>query len=228
MSRSLDCAICIKLLYDPVTLPCGHNFCMVCVDQLKDHVCPLCRADFSKTKQFGVNRLIKEVLQSKRFRNEYEERRVEMERYILVSKKKIEYIRSKRFMSLIDQINNYLKKRKKAYITIEDLIDHLKLYPGNDLLNNFEDEIMAIMNYTVNTFVYGNIIFYTNVDSNYITDMLILLISRSNNMNDNLIYEWIARTIPEYKKISSESSYDRFIEANTDVEFLPRHKNDSK
>ncbi|KAA8498471.1 LON peptidase N-terminal domain and RING finger protein 1 [Porphyridium purpureum] len=46
--QELDCQVCLSLLFDPVTLPCGHSFCRVCVLRASDHVhgCPLCRAPF--------------------------------------------------------------------------------------------------------------------------------------------------------------------------------------
>lgn len=46
--RALDefeCVLCIKLLYDPVTTPCGHTFCRQCLIRSLDHnnKCPFCR-----------------------------------------------------------------------------------------------------------------------------------------------------------------------------------------
>jgi len=56
---SLECCICLSHLVDPVTLPCGDNFCM---EHIKQHFerkndCPLCRRKFpSDTKRnFNVN-----------------------------------------------------------------------------------------------------------------------------------------------------------------------------
>ncbi|KAM9337963.1 tripartite motif-containing protein 16-like [Symphorus nematophorus] len=51
--EKLCCSICLDLLKDPVTIPCGHSYCMNCIkcywkeeDQKKIHSCPQCRQTF--------------------------------------------------------------------------------------------------------------------------------------------------------------------------------------
>lgn len=41
----LECSLCYRLLYNPVTTPCGHSFCMSCLERSLDHHdrCPLCK-----------------------------------------------------------------------------------------------------------------------------------------------------------------------------------------
>jgi len=43
----LECQVCVTLLYEPLTSPCGHTFCKRCLFRSLDHSnrCPLCRTE---------------------------------------------------------------------------------------------------------------------------------------------------------------------------------------
>ncbi|XP_078508735.1 zinc-binding protein A33-like [Lissotriton helveticus] len=50
LTEELTCSVCLELFRDPVILPCGHNFCRVCIDGSCEGEgscsCPICRAEF--------------------------------------------------------------------------------------------------------------------------------------------------------------------------------------
>ena len=62
-----SCSICLELFRDPVTIPCGHSFCMSCLTDYWDRQtvcsCPQCRAAFRPRPKLGRNNLLVEMLQ---------------------------------------------------------------------------------------------------------------------------------------------------------------------
>ncbi|XP_076000442.1 E3 ubiquitin-protein ligase TRIM21-like [Genypterus blacodes] len=59
------CSICLDVFNDPVTTPCGHNFCNTCISQYWSSkvqcVCPLCKEVFSERPELKVNTVISEI-----------------------------------------------------------------------------------------------------------------------------------------------------------------------
>lgn len=61
--RMFSCSICLEILKDPVTIPCGHNYCISCLGacwdgQEKDQSCPQCRESFSTKPALVKNTML--------------------------------------------------------------------------------------------------------------------------------------------------------------------------
>ncbi|KAI5607509.1 finTRIM family, member 14 [Silurus asotus] len=64
------CPVCLDLLKDPVTVPCGHSFCKVCIngcwdqeDQKSVYSCPQCRDTFTQRPVLRRNNMLTEVVE---------------------------------------------------------------------------------------------------------------------------------------------------------------------
>uniref|UniRef100_A0A672H7P4 E3 ubiquitin-protein ligase TRIM21-like n=1 Tax=Salarias fasciatus TaxID=181472 RepID=A0A672H7P4_SALFA len=68
------CSICLEVFTDPVSTPCGHNFCNQCITQHwnTNNICdcPLCKKQFRTRPELNVNTFISEIVSQ--FRREAE------------------------------------------------------------------------------------------------------------------------------------------------------------
>ncbi|XP_071188712.1 E3 ubiquitin-protein ligase TRIM39-like [Salvelinus alpinus] len=59
------CSICLDVFTEPVSSPCGHNFCKACITKYWDSnvlcQCPMCKNTFDKRPDLFVNTLISEM-----------------------------------------------------------------------------------------------------------------------------------------------------------------------
>ncbi|XP_036004553.1 E3 ubiquitin/ISG15 ligase TRIM25 isoform X2 [Fundulus heteroclitus] len=59
--QELTCSICLDLFTDPVSTPCGHNFCQACIGgywaSSSVCTCPLCKRQFDERPQLSINKV---------------------------------------------------------------------------------------------------------------------------------------------------------------------------
>uniref|UniRef100_A0A8C4XCL1 Tripartite motif-containing protein 16-like n=1 Tax=Erpetoichthys calabaricus TaxID=27687 RepID=A0A8C4XCL1_ERPCA len=66
LQDEFTCSVCLDTLTDPVTIPCGHNFCLKCLSNYWDRSqvcsCPQCRHTFTIRPELKRNNLLNEVI----------------------------------------------------------------------------------------------------------------------------------------------------------------------
>lgn len=66
-TNDLECSLCMRLFYEPVTTPCGHSFCKSCLERCLDHMpqCPLCKEslkEYLASRKYTVTKLLDTVI----------------------------------------------------------------------------------------------------------------------------------------------------------------------
>ncbi|XP_043073958.1 E3 ubiquitin-protein ligase TRIM39-like [Puntigrus tetrazona] len=62
----LQCCICLDVFIDPVSTPCGHNFCKTCLNKHWDNSqtcsCPYCKETFKERPDLKINTTLRELV----------------------------------------------------------------------------------------------------------------------------------------------------------------------
>ncbi|XP_061694887.1 tripartite motif-containing protein 16-like protein [Syngnathoides biaculeatus] len=65
------CSVCLEVLRDPVTIPCGHSYCLSCIEdywgrgnpQKAQYSCPQCRQEFKPRPLLNRNTVLGELVE---------------------------------------------------------------------------------------------------------------------------------------------------------------------
>lgn len=66
IGSDFDCGICLFLMAEPATIPCGHKFCLTCIEQVLIYksACPFCRAEISKNFKPTIDLKLQEIIEA--------------------------------------------------------------------------------------------------------------------------------------------------------------------
>ncbi|KAM4537411.1 E3 ubiquitin-protein ligase TRIM21 isoform 1-T3 [Odontesthes bonariensis] len=63
--EQFQCSICLDVFTNPSSTPCGHSYCMSCINRYWDGAkvcqCPLCKKTFQKRPDLQINRTLREI-----------------------------------------------------------------------------------------------------------------------------------------------------------------------
>uniref|UniRef100_A0A3B3HHM4 Si:dkey-46i9.6 n=1 Tax=Oryzias latipes TaxID=8090 RepID=A0A3B3HHM4_ORYLA len=63
--EQVHCSICLDVFTNPVSIPCGHNFCQNCIlgywKTSPLYQCPMCKKSFYKRPDISVNTVLREI-----------------------------------------------------------------------------------------------------------------------------------------------------------------------
>ncbi|XP_041708565.2 E3 ubiquitin-protein ligase TRIM11-like [Coregonus clupeaformis] len=63
--EQFQCSICLDVFTEPVSIPCGHNYCKACIRGYWDSTelcqCPMCKEKFDRRPELRVNTFISEM-----------------------------------------------------------------------------------------------------------------------------------------------------------------------
>uniref|UniRef100_A0A665VHJ0 Si:dkey-46i9.6 n=1 Tax=Echeneis naucrates TaxID=173247 RepID=A0A665VHJ0_ECHNA len=81
--EQVHCSICLDVFTNPVSIPCGHNFCQSCIlgywKTSPLYQCPMCKKSFHKRPDISVNTVLREIAeQFKEIRQKPEDRKPEV------------------------------------------------------------------------------------------------------------------------------------------------------
>ncbi|XP_030635101.1 E3 ubiquitin-protein ligase TRIM39-like [Chanos chanos] len=61
-----QCSVCLDVFTDPVTIACGHNFCMDCIKKCWEKTtqcqCPMCKEKFLRRPELKVNTVFRDIV----------------------------------------------------------------------------------------------------------------------------------------------------------------------
>ncbi|XP_076023572.1 E3 ubiquitin-protein ligase TRIM21-like [Genypterus blacodes] len=138
------CSICLEVFTDPVSTPCGHNFCKSCITQHWDSnvqcVCPLCKEMFCTRPELKVNTFISQMAAEFRQSTQKEARRRSEEPAAKPGEVQCDFCtgtKLKAIKSCLKCEASYCETHLEPHLTVARLRSHQLIHP----VDNLEDRM---------------------------------------------------------------------------------------
>ncbi|XP_065816487.1 E3 ubiquitin-protein ligase TRIM21-like [Labrus bergylta] len=140
------CSICLDVFNDPVTIPCGHNFCKNCITEhwntSDQYRCPICKKVFNTRPELHVNTFISEMVGQ--FRDKAQQEASSSSSSELQQSKPVEVLceactgtKLKALKSCLDCLVSYCETHLEPHLTASRLKRHQLIDP----VENLEDRM---------------------------------------------------------------------------------------
>ncbi|KAL0194082.1 hypothetical protein M9458_012378, partial [Cirrhinus mrigala] len=116
LTEELQCSICLDVFTDPVTTPCGHNFCKICLNN-----CPYCKETFNQRPDLKINTTLRELV------DHYKKKKTEKKKVLcdICEERKLK------------ALNSYCETHLEPHLIVAGLKKHKLIEP----VSNLEDYI---------------------------------------------------------------------------------------
>ncbi|XP_065141197.1 E3 ubiquitin/ISG15 ligase TRIM25-like isoform X2 [Paramisgurnus dabryanus] len=130
-NQELQCIICLDVFNDPVSTPCGHNFCKICLntywDNSEDCMYPNCKETFEKRPELKINTTLRNLV------DEHKKKTEEKQPEVLCDI--CEEVKLKAVKSCVVCQSSYCETHLGRHLTVTGLKKHKLIDPVNNLLD---------------------------------------------------------------------------------------------
>ncbi|XP_072303271.1 E3 ubiquitin-protein ligase TRIM21-like [Eucyclogobius newberryi] len=137
----LRCCMCLQVFSEPVSTPCGHNFCKHCISEAwapkGPWTCPLCKEIFYSRPQLRVNTLLRELLSEAKLDKKKSRPMDEMMIFSEVQCDDCSEPKLKALKSCLVCLSSFCETHLQPHLTVSGLKRHQLMEP----VENLEDRM---------------------------------------------------------------------------------------
>ncbi|XP_065141108.1 E3 ubiquitin-protein ligase TRIM39-like [Paramisgurnus dabryanus] len=129
MAEEFQCSICLDVFNDPVSIPCGHNFCKICLNtywnNCQDISCPNCKETFEKRPKLKINTTLRNLV------DEHKKKTAEKQPGVYCDI--CEEVKLKAVKSCLVCQSSYCETHLESHMRVTGLQKHKLIDPVNNL-----------------------------------------------------------------------------------------------